>query len=135
MAPLQGAVTFPQMNDVAVTVAEDLHLDVAGLLDVLFQVNATVLERFFGLLSGGLESGPHAGLVTGHAHAPPAAPGRRFDENGIANGASQPKGLRLVVDQTLASWNDRYARLLGQFARFVLVAQQAHGLLRRTDEF
>src|SRR5205807_4899576 len=43
MAALQRAIALEQMNDVAVTVAENLHFDVARLLDVLFQVDAAIL--------------------------------------------------------------------------------------------
>ena len=45
------------MDDVAVPVAEDLHLDVARLLDVFLQVDAAVLEGALGFLAGGLEAG------------------------------------------------------------------------------
>src|SRR5262249_40366382 len=46
MAALERAVTLPQMNQVAVAVAEDLNFDVPRLLDVFFEIDAAVLERF-----------------------------------------------------------------------------------------
>ena len=38
--PLDGAVAFPEVDDVAVGVGEDLDLDVPGMLDVFLQVDA-----------------------------------------------------------------------------------------------
>src|SRR5579885_2994935 len=58
--PLQRAVALPQVDHVAVAVAEDLHLDVPRPLDVLLQVDAAVLERLLGLLAGGVEAGLEA---------------------------------------------------------------------------
>jgi hypothetical protein len=42
--PLHGAVAFPQVPDVALLVAKDLHLDMAGALDHLFQIALAVAE-------------------------------------------------------------------------------------------
>ena len=53
--PLQGTIALPQVDDVAVAVAEQLHLDVPRPVDVLFEVDAAVLEGALGLLAGGLE--------------------------------------------------------------------------------
>src|SRR5262249_19001537 len=49
---LQGAVALPEMHQVAVPVAQELHLDVAGLVDVLLEIDAAILERRLGLLPG-----------------------------------------------------------------------------------
>ena len=46
----------------------------------------------------------------------------------------QAQGLGVVVDQALAAGHHRDAGLLGQLAGLVLVAQPAHGLVRRADE-
>src|SRR5207302_639926 len=65
MAALKAAIALPQVGDVAVAVGEDLHLDVAGLLDVLLHVDAAVLEGVLGLLLGGLEARLQAGMPGG----------------------------------------------------------------------
>ena len=42
MPALQRAIALPEVDDVAVAVGEDLHLDVPGLLDVFFEIDAAV---------------------------------------------------------------------------------------------
>ena len=135
MAALQGAVALEEVDDVAVAVAEDLHLDVARLLDVLLEVDAAVLERGLGFLAGRLEAGLQADVVAGNAHAAAAAARRRLDEDGIAHrrGPGQ-SACSSSVDQPLAAGHDGNAGLLGQLAGLVLVAQPLHGFLRRADE-
>ena len=43
------------MDDVAALVAEDLHLDVAGALDQLLQIDLVVAEGRLGLAAAGLD--------------------------------------------------------------------------------
>src|SRR5262249_36736091 len=47
---------------------------------------------------------------------------------------SQTQGLRLVRDEPFAPRHYRHVGLLGPFAGLVLVAEQAHGFVRRADE-
>jgi hypothetical protein len=49
VAALRGAFALPEMHDVAVPVAEDLHLDVPRALDEAFQDDALVAEGLQGL--------------------------------------------------------------------------------------
>jgi hypothetical protein len=49
VAPLHRAVALEQVDQVAVAVAEELHLDVAGALDQLLQVDLVVAEGGLGL--------------------------------------------------------------------------------------
>ena len=44
VAPLDGAFALPEMADRAMTVADDLHLDVAGLADQPLDIDVTVAE-------------------------------------------------------------------------------------------
>jgi hypothetical protein len=48
VAALHGAVAFTQVDHLAVFVAEELELDVAGLLDVLLDVDASITEGLLG---------------------------------------------------------------------------------------
>ena len=115
--------------------AEDLHLDVPRLLDVLLQVDAAVLEGLLGLLPGrGLRPALQADVVAGDAHAAAAAAGRRLDQHRVADLVGQRQRLGLVLDQPLAAGHDGDAGLLGELAGLVLVAQPPHRLLRRADE-
>ncbi len=49
VAPLHGAVALEQVHEVAVRVAEDLHLDVARAPHELLEVDLVVAERGLGL--------------------------------------------------------------------------------------
>jgi len=49
MTALHGAVSLPQVDEVAMMIAEDLHLDVLGMLDVAFNEHVTLAERRAGL--------------------------------------------------------------------------------------
>jgi len=48
MAPLHRAIAFPQVDRVAVVVGDDLDLDVAGMLDVSFEIDLAVAEGGLG---------------------------------------------------------------------------------------
>ena len=127
VTPLQGTIALEQVDYVTVAVGEDLHLDVARLLDVLFEVDAAVLEGVLGLLTGLLEAGLKTDVVAGHAHAAAAAAGRRLDQHRVADAVRQSQGLGIAGNQALTAGHHRHAILLGQFASLVFVAQQFHG--------
>ena len=54
-AALDAAFALPQMRDAAFTVAEDLHLDVAGAGEKLLHVDLGTAERGAGLGPAALE--------------------------------------------------------------------------------
>ncbi len=122
------------MDDVAFAVAEQLHLDVARLLDVLLQVNAAILEGALGFLTRGLESGQQRGFIAGHAHAAAAAARRRLDEYRKTHRTGQLERVLFLFNQPFAAGHDRHAGFLGEFARLILVAQSLHRLGRWADE-
>ena len=76
-------------------VGEDLHFDVPRVLDVLFQVDAAVAERRFGL-GAALAAGAvfRARSLQRHAHAPAAAAGRGLDEHRKADLVGRAAPLR-----------------------------------------
>ena len=82
---LHRAVALAQMHDVAVFVAEHLHLDVPRRTDQLLDVHAPVFERRFGFGERGRERGRQIGRRLDRAHAFPAAAGRRFEQDRIAD--------------------------------------------------
>ena len=63
VAALQRAVALAEMDGVALAVAEDLHLDVARLLEVLLDVDGVVAEGGPGLGAGGRQR--HRQIVFG----------------------------------------------------------------------
>jgi hypothetical protein len=96
MAALHGAVALMQVHDVAVAVREDLHLDVARLLDEALDEHTPVAKRRRRLRRRALEHGPQVCAITHHAHAAPTATHRRLT----------PRPLRTV---SAASHTDAHA--------------------------
>ena len=68
MPALERAVALEEVDDVAVPVAEQLHLDVPRAVEVLLDEDAAVLERGLGLGRRLVEAGEQRRLVAGHAH-------------------------------------------------------------------
>ena len=122
-----------QVDDIAVGVAEDLHLDVARAGDVFLDQHARVAE---GGLALALGRGKAVGEVLGAVdllHALAAAAGDRLDQHRIADGVgflAQALG-RLVV--TEVAGGDRDAGLDHQRLGGVLQAHGADGGGRRAD--
>ena len=132
--PLHRAVALPEVIDGALLVAEDLHLDVAGVEDHLLEVALAVAE-------GGQRLAPALEhllleLVGAHdrPHAAAAAAPARLEHEGIADRVGHPPHLVHVVGQHLGRRDDRHAGRDRHLARARLVAEHPHGLGRRADE-
>ena len=85
VAPLERAVALAEMDSAALTVAEHLKLDVAGLGEVFFEVDGVVAE---GGLRFELGGGDRVGKRVGPArdlHAAPAPARRGLDDHRIAD--------------------------------------------------
>ncbi len=72
------------MDRVPLAIAEDLHFDVARLLDIGFGVDAPVAEIALGLAGGDARGLAELGRAAHDAHALAAAARRRLDEQGEA---------------------------------------------------
>src|SRR5690606_12285974 len=53
MPALDGAVAFPQVDEVAMSITQDLDLDMAGPADQLLEIDLITAERSLGLTSCG----------------------------------------------------------------------------------
>ena len=124
VAPLDRAVALAEVDDVAVAVADDLHLDVPAALQVFLDVELVAAE---GALRLGLRRGEdlaQAQTRSHHAHAAPAAAGRRLENDGVADlgasscASSSERSGRLVPGQ------DGQPRLGHLLARHRLVAHR-----------
>ncbi len=73
MTPLQGAFPLEQRQQVAMAVADDLHLDVAWILDEFLDQHSIVAECGLGLALGADDSGGKFVRRTHDAHAASAA--------------------------------------------------------------
>ena len=85
MAALDGTLALPQVHDVAVLVAQKLDLDMAGILDQLFDVKGGIVERALGFAGGIAKGGLQLGIVVhpAHAFASPARHGFEQDREAV----------------------------------------------------
>ena len=104
------------MHDVALLVAQDLHLDVPEVLDALFHVQAAVLEGDFRLALCLLEAGPQGGLVMGEPDSPPSPAGGGLDGDRVAD---LPGDLDGVFDRVHAAVGVRRGGHLGGLGQFL----------------
>src|SRR5205807_7204497 len=103
MPPLERAIALPEMDGVAVAVGQHLNFDVPWPFDVLFEIDAAVLECFLGFLRRGRETGSEPGVVPSDAHAAAAAAGCRLDEHGVADAGGKGAGLGRIRDDAVAA--------------------------------
>ncbi len=70
MAALERAVAIPAVDDIAVSVGQDLDFDVAGPVDELLEVDTRVFEGGLGLVAGALERGDRGSPRRGRPASP-----------------------------------------------------------------
>src|SRR6266568_3173495 len=134
VAPLDGAIPFAQMDDVAAGVGQDLEFDVVRVLDELFNVNAGVAEGFFGFRARRMVTLDQGNVVVGRAHSASPAAGDGFDHDRIADLFRASQGFLLIFDQSVRAWRRRHAGLFCQGAADGLVFQGGHCPGVRPDE-
>ncbi len=133
VAALHRAVPFEQVNDVALAVGEDLHLDVTGFDDGLLQEHRGVAERGCRLPGRRLDGLPQLGGVLDAAHAASAAARDRLDEHGepdVVGGADQ----FVDVGRGCGGAQDRHTGLAGGGHGTRLVPGQFQDPGARSDE-
>ena len=124
MAPLHRAIAFVEVQDVALTVAQNLDFDVPGMAYETLDEDRVVAERRRGFAAGFFQQPREIRGLLHHAHAPSSAAEGRFQNEREADLACDLFGLPRVVDRLLGARNHRNPRLLSQAARRGLVAQQ-----------
>jgi hypothetical protein len=133
VTPLQRAFALAEVDDLAEPVAEDLDLDVAGLGEVLLQVERSVCEGALGLVGGEAEGGGELLAVSSHPHPAAAAPCDRLEKDRIADPVGDLQSLVGRLDRAGAARNGRDARLLRGVPRNRLVAHLPDRFGRGTD--
>ncbi len=134
VAALHAAVALEQVNQVAVVVAQHLHLDVLGAHDQLLQKHRVVAERLARLGARALQRLGHLAGGAHHAHAATAAAGRRLHQHRIAGLVGEgARGLERAQRLGRAGHHRDPGRL-GDLARRDLVAERIDRLGRRADE-
>ncbi len=134
VAPLDRAVALPQVIDVALLVAEDLHLDVPRAQDHLLEIALAVAECRLRLAPPLADLLLEFAFVLDRPHAPSAAAPGRLEHQRIADLGGLRLHLLHVLAQHLGRRDHRHARLDGDAPRAGLVAKLAHGLCLRSDE-
>src|SRR5262249_51801584 len=81
MASLQRAVALEEMDEIAVPIAEQLHFDMASPGDEFFEKDIAQAERGSGFALGLFNGFIELIGFEGNAHAAPAAPHRRLDDD------------------------------------------------------
>ena len=134
VAALHRAVAFEEVDQVAVGIAKDLHLDVAGALHQFLQVNLVVAESRKRLSPRHRDFLPQARRIPDHPHAPSAAAPTGLEHQRIADGFGQFVCGVGIVGQGIGGRHHRNAGGLRQRSRAHLVADTSHHVGWRTDK-
>src|ERR1019366_1123915 len=133
VAALDGAFALAQVNHVAVLVAHELNLDVAGVLDELLDVDLGVAGRALGFARSIAQGGLQIGVAIHAAHALAAATRHGLQENGVAVGGGKLAGL-VERDAVIGAGHDGGAGGDGGPAGGGLRSHHADGMGRGADE-
>lgn len=135
LAPLQTAVSLPEMADRAAAVAKDLHLDMSRPRHQLLDVQLVAAERRLRLGAAAPVGLGQLRDVVHRAYAAPAAAGQGLEHHrGAGAQVSQERFGLLQADRAVESGHQRHFQALGQGARGGLVAEQVEHLGLRPDE-
>eukprot|EP00128_Syssomonas_multiformis_P015043 Colp12_sorted_trinity150504_noHs@14987 len=131
---LHGAVTFIEVDDIAIMIGNDLHLNVTGLLNVTLQKHGAVTKRSLCLglapLKGFLESG-HVSYDT-HTTATATHGSLNHDWEAVL----QHEGFRIfeLRNRTIRAGYDRDTRSNGFGTGFGLVTHSINDIGCRANE-
>ncbi len=132
--PLDRAVALVQVDDVALFVAEDLHFDMLGPLDIALEENGGVAEGALGLALGFFEEMFKILGVFDHAHAAATAAKGCLDDEGEANFLGDFERFCRIGNGIFCSRQGGHFCLIGNFARFDFVPHARKEVGTRTDE-
>src|SRR5208337_4714677 len=123
-----------QMNDPTLAIAEDLDLDVAGPLEVAFEIDLPATEERSRLVLRDRQRSRELAAVMGDFHAAPAAAGGGFDQDRVTDRLGSVLGGRKIAHPARRTRDRRNAELSdGLFCRD-LVAHQPDVRSRGADE-
>ena len=132
--PLHRAVALEQVRDVAVAIADHLHLDVTRLVDQSLQIDLAAGETALGHRGRALH---HAEQFLGRTrwqHSDSAAPRSRLDQNWIADLLGGTQHLGRIAGQHTGATPQRPAMARRQFARARLVPHRLDPARRWADK-
>ncbi len=131
---LHRTVTFPQVVNITVAIAQDLHLDVAGADDHLFQIAFAIAKGRFGLATAFQNLFFQFIRPLDRAHAAPTAAPAGFQHQGVSDLGRLSTDRVHVVAQNLGGRDDGHARLDCDAPGAGLVTKRAHGGGFRANE-
>ena len=134
MTALQRAIAFAEMDRVAISVGENLDLDVARRGNKFLDQHPAGAEGRLAFADGAFERGREIGVLFHEPHAPPAAAGRGLDQHRIADFVGLLFEEFRVLPLAVIAGHDRYAGLLHQRLGAVLQAHRANSRGRRSDK-
>ena len=132
-AALQRAVALIEVDRAAMAVAEDLHLDMAGLLDELFQHDAAIAKGGLCLAHGAFELAGEIRLPGDKSDTPAPAARDGLDQDRIANLVGFLFERLCVLRLAAIAGQHGDARLFCDTFGFVLETHLADGLRFRAD--
>ena len=125
VAALDGAVALVEVEDISVTVAEDLHLDVLRARYVFFEEHGGIAERAARFALRLVEQRRQILGFLDHAHAAPATSEGRFDDERKPDFFRDPQCLAPLGHGILGAGKHGDMELLGERSSGGLVA---HGI-------
>lgn len=134
VAALHRAIAFPEMDGVAVLVADALDFDVSCVFEEFFDEDSAVPEGGEGFLLSFGDIGAEGGFVAADAHASTTAACGRFDDDGVPDLGGDFDGFVEFFDLAFGAWED------GDFGGacvafgFDFVAELAHRFWGWSDE-
>ncbi len=134
VAPLHGAVADAHRPRGAVTVGDQLDLDVPCPGHEALEEDHAAAEGALGLVAGALVGVLEVGGRVDPADAPAAPAGGRLEHERVADACGGVQRRVQRVDPTAAPRRDRHAHLLREELGSDLVAQPAHRVGARTHE-
>ncbi len=134
VASLNRALALAQMHDVALRIAEALHLDMSRGMYGLFHVDGAVAKRLAGLALGQPQRRGELVRPRHEANALAAATSRRLQQHRIAELTGNARSLRRILQARVVARHNRHAGLDRDVLGGGFLAQQTHHRPRRSHE-
>ena len=134
MAALYGTFAFAKRNDAAVSVSQNLNLDVTRFLQIFFEVHAGVAEGVQRFRRSVAKARGEFAVVRNETHAFAAAAGNGFEQNRIAYAAGEFLRMLRIVYGIVGAGNGGNFGTAGELAPGGFCAERFHGFGAGTDE-
>src|ERR1051326_3251640 len=113
MSTLNGAITLSQMDDMTFAVAQDLKLDMVGILNEFFNIDPGVAEGLLGFTSSCMISFYKLYIIMSGSHSTTATAGYGFDHHGVADAFGDGQCILLVINDATRAGRCGNTRFFG----------------------